>query len=48
VLAGKPADDAIGHLRSAFEAMPSLRDLARTDSDLDAVRDDPGFRELVG
>jgi mannose-6-phosphate isomerase-like protein (cupin superfamily) len=48
VLAGKPAEDAIGHLRSAFEAMPSLRDLARTDSDLDAIRDEPGFRELVG
>ncbi len=24
------------------------RDLARTDSDFDAIRDEPGFRELVG
>ena len=47
VLAGRPPEDAIGHLRSAFEAMPSLRDLAVTDSDLDAIRDERGFQELL-
>ncbi len=46
-LAGR-TDDAIGHLRRAFEADDSLRELARRDSDLDAVRDDPRFAELVG
>jgi mannose-6-phosphate isomerase-like protein (cupin superfamily) len=45
-LAGQ-ADDAIGHLRAAFEMRPSLRDLAKKDSDLDAIREEPGFRELV-
>jgi mannose-6-phosphate isomerase-like protein (cupin superfamily) len=39
--------DAIGHLRTAFERSPSLRDLAKEDSDLDPLRDEPGFRELI-
>jgi tetratricopeptide (TPR) repeat protein len=46
-LAGKK-DDAIGHLRAAFELRPGLRDLAKEDSDLDPLRDEAGFRELVG
>ena len=41
-------EDAIGHLRIAFERRPSLLDLAKEDSDLDSLRDEPGFRELVG
>ena len=41
-------DDAIGHLRLAFERRPSLRDLAKEDTDLDPLRDEPAFRELVG
>jgi len=41
------ADDAIGHLRTAIERRPSLLDLAREDTDLDAIRDEPAFRELV-
>jgi mannose-6-phosphate isomerase-like protein (cupin superfamily) len=40
-------EDAIGHLRVAFEGRPGLRDLAKEDSDLDALRDEPAFRELV-
>ena len=40
-------DEAVGHLRTAFERRPSLRDLAKEDSDLDPIRDVPGFRELV-
>jgi hypothetical protein len=31
----------------AIEAFPGFREMARNDSDFDAVRDDPGFRELV-
>jgi mannose-6-phosphate isomerase-like protein (cupin superfamily) len=45
-LAGR-TDDAIGHLRAAIEKRPNLRDLAKEDSDLDALREEPGFRELV-
>ncbi len=41
-------DDAIGHLRTAFERRPSLRDISRDDTDLDPLRNDPAFRELVG
>jgi mannose-6-phosphate isomerase-like protein (cupin superfamily) len=46
-LAGRK-EDAIGHLRVAFERRPSLRALAKEDTDLDPLRDDPAFRELVG
>ena len=45
-LAGR-TDDSIGHLRVAFERRPSLRDLAKEDTDLDPLRDVPAFRELV-
>jgi mannose-6-phosphate isomerase-like protein (cupin superfamily) len=40
-------DDAIGHLRVALERRPSMRELAREDSDFDSIRDEPGFRDLV-
>jgi mannose-6-phosphate isomerase-like protein (cupin superfamily) len=46
-LAGRK-EDAIEHLRVAFEGRPNLRDLATTDTDLDALRDEPAFRELLG
>jgi hypothetical protein len=46
-LAGRK-EDAIGHLRSAIERRPQLKDLAQEDSDLDAIRDEPAFAELVG
>jgi mannose-6-phosphate isomerase-like protein (cupin superfamily) len=46
-LAGR-TEDAIAHLRTAFELRPSLRDLAKEDSDLDPLRDEQAFRELVG
>ena len=45
-LAGR-TDDSIGHLRVAFERRPSLRNVARKDTDLDPLRDEPAFRELV-
>jgi mannose-6-phosphate isomerase-like protein (cupin superfamily) len=41
-------EDAIGHLRVAFERHPSLRDLAKQDTDLDPLREEQAFRELVG
>src|SRR5580765_1701987 len=44
-LAGRK-EDAIGHLRVAFGKQPSLRELAAEDTDLDALRDEPAFREL--
>ena len=46
-LAGRPAAEAVEHLRRAFELMPRLRDLARDDSDFDPIRDEPAFKELV-
>jgi hypothetical protein len=45
-LAGQ-SQDAVGHLRTAIERRPQLRELAREDSDLDAIREEAGFRELV-
>jgi mannose-6-phosphate isomerase-like protein (cupin superfamily) len=46
-LAGRK-DDAIGHLRVALERGPNLRDLAKEDTDLNPLREEPAFRELVG
>jgi mannose-6-phosphate isomerase-like protein (cupin superfamily) len=46
-LAGR-RQDAIGHLRVAFDRRPSLRDAAKRDTDLDPLRDEPAFRALVG
>ena len=46
-LAGRK-EDAIGHLRVAIDLRPNLRDLAKEDTDLDPLRDEPAFRELVG
>ena len=40
-------EDAIGHLRAAFELRPSLRELAKEDTDLDPLRDEEAFRGLV-
>ncbi len=45
-LAGRK-EDAIEHLRVAFERRDGLRDLAREDSDLDALRDEPAFQALL-
>ena len=41
-LAGE-TDDALEHLRVAFAADASLQELAETDSDLDSLRDLPGY-----
>jgi hypothetical protein len=39
--------EAFDHLRRAIELAEEFRDAARSDADLDAIRDEPGFRELV-
>ena len=46
-LSGHPAD-AIDHLRKAVGASEKLRADAREDSDLDAIRDEPSFKALIG
>jgi hypothetical protein len=46
-LAGRKAD-AIEHLRVAVERSGKWRSLAGEDSDLDPIRDDRAFKELIG
>jgi hypothetical protein len=46
-LAGRK-DDAIEHLKMAVERSEQLRQLATTDTDFDPIREEPGFKELVG
>jgi tetratricopeptide (TPR) repeat protein len=41
-------EKAIEHLRRAVELSDNSRDLAKTDTDLDAIREEPAFKELVG
>ena len=41
-------DDALEHLRRSIEMSERFRDYAKGDSDLDAIRDEPAFEELVG
>lgn len=46
-LSGRTAD-ALEHLRQALERQERLRELAKEDSDLDPIRGEPAFKELVG
>jgi tetratricopeptide (TPR) repeat protein len=41
------ADDALEHLRRSIDADSRILEHVRTDSDLDSLRDDPRFAELV-
>ena len=41
-------EDAIDHLRRAIEGREQFRKLAAKDSDFDPIREEPGFKELVG
>ena len=41
-------EDAIEHLRKSIELRPGLADNAREDDDLESLRSDPRFAELVG
>jgi quercetin dioxygenase-like cupin family protein len=45
-LAGQP-EAAIEHLRMAMEGSDALGELAAHDSDLDPIRESPGFKELL-
>lgn len=40
-------EDALEHLRRAIELSEQFRAYANGDSDLDAIRDEPAFKELV-
>ena len=40
--------EALTHLRTAVELSDMYRDYARNDSDLDAIRVEPAFEEIVG
>ena len=40
--------DAIAHLRTAVEHSPRFQESAKHDSDFDPIREEPGFKELVG
>jgi mannose-6-phosphate isomerase-like protein (cupin superfamily) len=41
-------DNAIEHLKGAIQADGRVIELARTDADMDPIREDPRFKELVG
>ena len=45
-LTGKPTE-ALVHLQRAIELSEEFRENARSDSDFDPIRDEPGFRNLV-
>jgi tetratricopeptide (TPR) repeat protein len=40
--------EALEHLQRAIELSAQFRDYAKNDSDLDAIRGEPAFQELVG
>ncbi len=44
---GGHADEAIEHLRRAVEITGRITELMATDEDLDSIRDDPRFAELM-
>jgi tetratricopeptide (TPR) repeat protein len=46
-LAGRKVD-ALAHLRQALEKSDRVRAYAKEDSDFDAIRDEPAFREMIG
>ena len=46
-LAGHPAE-ALAYLRKAIDGSDQALEYAKGDSDLDSLRDDPAFKELVG
>jgi mannose-6-phosphate isomerase-like protein (cupin superfamily) len=46
-LAGRN-EAALAHLRRSIELSERFREMAKSDTDLDAIRGEPGFSELVG
>ena len=45
-LAGR-TEQALEHLRRAVEGGTRFREFAADDTDLDAIRDEPAFKELI-
>jgi len=45
---GGEASKGLFHLRKAIEVDPAVKDWARSDADLDNLRELPGFTEIVG
>src|SRR6266496_1080210 len=45
-LSGRTSD-ALDHLRHAIEMSAEFRDSAKNDSDLDPIRDEPAFTQLI-
>jgi hypothetical protein len=45
-LSGRTAD-ALDHLRHAIEMSEEFRDSAKHDSDLDPIRDESAFKQLI-
>jgi hypothetical protein len=45
-LAGRTTD-AVDHLRRAIDMSEQFRAYAKDDSDLDPLRDEPAFKELI-
>jgi tetratricopeptide (TPR) repeat protein len=41
-------EEAFDHLRIALKVQPKFKEYAMTDTDLDSLRDDPRFSEVVG
>jgi len=39
--------DALSHLWHAIEMSYEFRDSAKNDSDVDPIRDEPGFKQLI-
>lgn len=46
-LAGRK-EKALAHLRRAMELSENAGEMAKSDTDFDPIREDPGFQELVG
>ncbi len=46
-LSGRTSD-ALDHLRHAVEMSEEFRHSAKSDSDLDPIRDEPAFKQLIG
>jgi hypothetical protein len=46
-MAGDTSDETFDHLHRSIELSPQFRDQAKTDSDFDAIRDDPRFEEAL-
>ncbi len=40
--------DALGHLRQAVEMSEEFREAAKVDPDLEPIRDEPAFKQLIG